>query len=281
MALPATESHNTLQRGAKGAEVEALQDLLNRIGGLLSTDGDFGGGTEGAVREAQQLAGLPVTGIADAATWNWLENQPEPSDVIPTAAVTFIVREEVGSRKFYDKHVAMPHFPGEASGVTIGVGYDLRFQEPADFEADWTGILTPAQMDALRPHLGKKGSAEAVAALGNLRIPFHAAWTVFVKRALPRGIQQTEGAYGALQNLPPLCRGALVSLVYNRGTKMTGDTRTEMKAIRDHIDAGALDKVADEFVNMKRLWPNSNGLRKRRDKEAAMWRKGLAESGIA
>jgi len=277
MALPAPEPHNQLERGAKGAEVEALQALLNRVGALLNPDGDFGGGTEGAVREAQMLAGLPVNGIADAATWAWLENQPEPSDVIPTEAVTFIVREEVGGRKFYDRHVAMPHFPGEASGVTIGVGYDLRFQEPQDFEADWAGTLTPAQMDALRPHLGKKGSAAAVAALSDMRIPFHAAWKVFVKRALPRGIDQTENCYGDLANLPPLCRGALVSLVYNRGTKLSGDSRREMKAIHDHIAAGELDKVAAEFESMKRLWPGSEGLRKRRDKEAAMWREGLAE----
>ncbi|WP_340117538.1 peptidoglycan-binding protein [Pelagibius sp. 7325] len=277
MALPAHETRPFLQRGAQGVEVQILQHRLNRIGALLDCDGDFGRGTESAVVEAQLLAGLPVTGIADADTWAWLENQPDPSDKIPVEAVTFIVSEEVGGRKFYDKNVAVPHFPGEASGVTIGVGYDLRFQEPDDFEADWEGILTPQQMAVLRPHIGKAGSAAAVAALGDLRIPFHAAWRVFVKRALPRGIQQTENCYGDLSRLPPLCRGALVSLVYNRGTKLTGDSRREMKAIRDHIDAGNLDRVAAEFESMKRLWPGSEGLRKRRDKEAEMWRNGLAE----
>src|SRR3546814_1511388 len=78
---------------------------------LLDCDGDFGSVTEGAVKEAQQRAGLPATGIVDAATWAWLEAQPEPSDSIPVEAVTFIVTEEVGGRQFYDRHVAMPHFP--------------------------------------------------------------------------------------------------------------------------------------------------------------------------
>ncbi len=279
MALPAYETRPYLQRGAVGVEVQILQHRLNRIGALLHCDGDFGRGTESAVIEAQLLAGLPATGNADPALWTWLEQQPEPSAVIPTEAVTFIVREEVGSRKFYDRHVAIPHFPGVESGVTIGVGYDLRFQEPADFEADWAGILTAQQMARLRPHLGKPGSAAAVAALGDLRIAFPDAWKVFVKCALPRGVQQTEHCYGALSALPPLCRGALVSLVYNRGTKLTGDWRREMKAIRDHIDAGNLDRVATEFESMKRLWPGSVGLRKRRDKEAEMWRRGLAETG--
>ncbi len=278
MALAAGEHPANLQRGAQGADVERLQHLLNRIGALIRVDGDFGRGTESAVQEAQMLAGLPVTGIADAETWVWLESRPEPSRVLPTESVGFIVGEEVGSRKFYDRHVARPHFPGEASGVTIGVGYDLRFQEAADFEADWAGILTAEQMASLRPHLGKKGSAEAVAAMADLNIPFQAAWSVFVKRALPRSVEQTASCYGDLSGLPPLCRGALVSLVYNRGTKLTGDSRREMKAIRDHIAAGRLDQVAAEIEKMKRLWPDSAGLRKRRDKEAEMWRRGLAQS---
>ncbi|HMA13895.1 MAG: peptidoglycan-binding protein [Bacteroidota bacterium] len=277
MALPAQETFPTLQRGVRGVEVQILQHRLNRVGALLSCDGDFGGGTEAAVREAQQLAGLPATGIADAATWAWLEAQPEPSEALPTEAVTFIVNEEVGGRKYYDRHVALPHFPGEASGVTIGVGYDLRFQEPADFEADWAGTLAPAQMAALRPHLGKKGSQAACRALGDLRIPFPAAWRVFVKRALPRAIDQTERCFGELDGLPPLCRGVLVSLVYNRGTDLSGDSRREMLAIRQHLAAGQREAVAGEIESMKRLWPASEGLRKRRDREAEMWRRGLSD----
>lgn len=276
MALPAQESFPVLQRGAKGVEVQLLQHRLNRVGALLSCDGDFGGGTEAAVKEAQQLAGLPVTGIADAALWTWLESQPEPSDSLPIEAVTFIVSEEVGGRKYYDRHVAMPHFPGEASGVTIGVGYDLRFQEPTDFEVDWAGTLTPAQLAALRPHLGRKGSQAACDALGDLRIPFPAAWRVFVKRALPRAIEQTERCFGSLNPLPPLCRGVLVSLVYNRGTDLSGDSRREMLAIKQHLAAGRREAVAGEIESMKRLWPTSEGLRKRRDREAEMWRRGLA-----
>lgn len=276
MAVSVQATAPVLQRGANGVEVQILQHRLNRIGALLDCDGEFGAGTEAAVKEAQQLAGLPVTGIADAATWHWLEALPEPSDRIPVEAVTFIVSEEVGGRRFYERHVAMPHFPGAASGVTIGVGYDLRFQEAAAFEADWHGILTPAQMAALHPHLGKPGSPAACRALADLRIPFSAAWQVFVKRALPRAVEQTERCYGALDPLPPLCRGVLVSLVYNRGTDLSGNSRREMRAIQQHLAAGLREAVAGEIESMKRLWPDSAGLRKRRDREAEMWRRGLA-----
>jgi hypothetical protein len=53
-----------------------------------------------------------------------------------------------------------------------------------------------------------------------------------------------------------------------------------MRAIREHLEARALLKVADEIEAMKRLWPNSKGLRDRRDREAALWRKGLSEAGL-
>jgi peptidoglycan hydrolase-like protein with peptidoglycan-binding domain len=91
----------TLRRGASDrTAVEALQSLLNKVGALLDIDGDFGAGTERAVREAQELAGLAVTGIADASQWAWLEMRPDPSPDLPTEAVTFIVREEVGGRAY-------------------------------------------------------------------------------------------------------------------------------------------------------------------------------------
>src|SRR3546814_10396124 len=83
MALAVQEAAPALQLCASGFEGQILQHRLNRIGALLDCDGDFGSVTEGAVKEAQQRAGLPATGIADAATWAWLEAQPEPSDSIP------------------------------------------------------------------------------------------------------------------------------------------------------------------------------------------------------
>jgi hypothetical protein len=72
----------------------------------------------------------------------------------------------------------------------------------------------------------------------------------------------------------------LASLIYNRGASMDGDRRREMRAIREHLEARALLKVADEIEAMKRLWPNSKGLRDRRDREAALWRNGLSEAGL-
>ena len=40
------------------------------------------------------------------------------------AAIDLIVREEVGSQARYKHKYQHPEWPGGASGVTIGVGYD-------------------------------------------------------------------------------------------------------------------------------------------------------------
>ena len=161
-----------LQNYSEDEAVFELQDLLNRVGALLVEDGKFGKGTERAVKEAQEMAGLPVTGVADQATWDWLEAQPLPSPDLSTSDVTFVVREEVGGRDYYEKVTAFPHCPGEESGITIGVGYDLRFQGPGSFEADWGGELTPEDMEKLKPYLGVQGSEDAVAGLRSIKIPF-------------------------------------------------------------------------------------------------------------
>ena len=265
-----------LRRPARGADVERLQGLLNKAGALLTVDGDFGPGTERAVKEAQKLAGQPASGVADDALWFWLQAQPEPSPVMPVEAVTFLVAEEVGGRAFYDRHAAFPHFPGEASGVTIGIGYDLRFHDAAELERDWGAVLSREAMARLKVHVGKKGSKAAVDALRSIQIPFPAAWKVFTAESLPKYVDKTRKAFPGFDGLPPLARGALVSLVYNRGASMDGDKRREMRAIRDHIAAGRFDAVPAEFESMKRLWPGNRGLRTRREKEAALWRKGFA-----
>ena len=264
-----------------GADVIEAQGLLNRAGAILDPDGSYGGGTETAVREFQTANGLPVTGTIDADTWQKLRGLPEPSPDIPTRAVAFIAREEVSSRQYYDTKCARPTWPGGASGVTIGVGYDLGYQ--GKFDADWSDLLTPTQMDALRPWLGRQGATASAgpAQLQAVSIPWHAAWTVFIRRSLPGEITLTRATFHGPVAPPPLCLGVLVSLVYNRGTSMTDSqqspgNRKEMRDIRDAVAAGRLGDVPAALRAMKRLWPEGNGLRDRREREAKLFEEGLA-----
>ena len=53
-----------IRRGAKGPQVMLLQIRLEQAGIDLNViDGDFGGGTESAVRQFQERERHPVTGV--------------------------------------------------------------------------------------------------------------------------------------------------------------------------------------------------------------------------
>ena len=65
----------TLRRGGKGAIVKLMQQRLVSLGyscGSCGADGDFGPGTEGAVRKFQATAGIASDGIAGRDTWRKL-----------------------------------------------------------------------------------------------------------------------------------------------------------------------------------------------------------------
>ena len=65
-----------------------------------------------------------------------------------------------------------------------------------------------------------------------IEVPFKSAWLVFVKKTLSRFYDETTGMYPTLDRLPGLCRSVLVSIVFNRGTDVTGSRRREMRAIQ-------------------------------------------------
>lgn len=281
-----------LRRGDKGEAVRQLQSLLNRVGGMLLADGDFGAGTQRAVRYAQDLAAQAVTGTADALLWPWLDRQPEPFPLLATNGVAMIGREETGGLALYEALSRWPQFPGASSGITIGVGYDLRFNSEADLRALWGPHLPANALDALAREIGKRGSKRRAAELKKMgiEVPFKAAWPVFIEKTLPRYYQETVAIYPSLPRLPSLCRSVLVSIVFNRGASLKGGTRTEMRTIQEILaeaDSPGLDQaqrkrvladVEDQILSMRRLWPVSSGLQKRRQTEANFWREGISES---
>ena len=64
-----------LKKGAKGSNVKAMQTLLIGYGyfcGGYGPDGDFGSGTESALRSYQNAKGLTADGICGAKTWSKL-----------------------------------------------------------------------------------------------------------------------------------------------------------------------------------------------------------------
>ena len=86
-ATPAP-NYNTLSKGDKNDEVKRLQQRLIDLGYLNDTaDGSFGNKTMTAVKIFQQVAGLPVTGVADDATLTALYDENAPTAEQVGAAV--------------------------------------------------------------------------------------------------------------------------------------------------------------------------------------------------
>jgi hypothetical protein len=196
------------------------------------------------------------------------------------AAFDLIIRFEVGGgQSYYDKFLARPSWPGGASGVTIGVGYDLGYEE--HFADDWQSRLPIGVFTRLARCLHKTGSVarQAISGVHDIEIPWESALEVFNDRSLPSQIRKTLLAFPhSADRLPAPAFGALVSLVFNRGPSLDhSDRRREMVAIHDAIEADRPHLclyVATQLRNMKRLWkddPDSDGdLFDRREAEAAL-----------
>jgi GH24 family phage-related lysozyme (muramidase) len=173
-------------------------------------------------------------------------------------------------------------WPGGASGITIGIGYDLGYESNDDFEADWAPRLSAGELTTLSQVVGIKGTqAEAKASgLKTIKIKSSDAEDVFLNRSVPKYQAQTQQAFPGVDGLPADVQGALFSLVYNRGTSMNGDSRKEMRAVRDAVAVGDLKEIANQIRAMKRLWVGKglDGLLKRRDAEADLVESCIVEA---
>lgn len=202
-------------------------------------------------------------------------------------AFDIIVDFEVSSRAAYEKKYTRPIHPGGASGITIGIGYDCGYATAVQIAADWGGMMPGTMVKALQGVTGLTG-VNAQAALTSVRaaveVPWDAALTVFANTSLPK--------YAALaaklpnyDDLHPHCKGALVSLVYNRGASFSnaGDRYQEMRAIKAHMATRQFVAIPAEFRAMKRIWagePSLKGLLVRRDMEAELFERGLRAAPV-
>ena len=179
-------------------------------------------------------------------------------------AFDLIVRFETGGRQYYDKFLKRPSWPGGASGVTIGFGYDLGYEKTLD--RDWSPFLEADQLDRLARCFGKTGTAaqQALSGVRDILIEWDWAAEVFNENTLPQEIRKTLATFpGSADRLPADAFGALVSLVFNRGTDLSGDRRREMQQIKvlladDSLSQAELcQRIAAEFRSMKRLWTDN------------------------
>ena len=170
------------------------------------------------------------------------------------------------------------NWPGGQSGITIGIGYDLGYVTVDQFESDWGGVLTKSTRARLAAVVGLRAlkAKNRAASFAGVRLKRADAELVFKNKTIPQFTLRAAQAFPGFYQLALDVEGAVVSLVYNRGTSMVDDSpedrRKEMRAIRDAVAAGDLRKIAQQLRAMKRLWVGKglDGLIERREAEAKL-----------
>lgn len=193
-----------------------------------------------------------------------LQISPESKDLI--------IEFETGGRSGY---VRRPEWPGGASGVTVGIGYDCGYNTRAAILSDWLALPESTRL-ALASTAGVKGVAAKprASALKWIIVPWEHAEALFVANTMPRFGNLTANAYRGVLKTNGDIQGVMLSLTFNRGDDKRGERRRELAA----MDADLLAKpqrLADlpvQIRSMKRLWVGKglSGLLRRRDAEARL-----------
>lgn len=192
---------------------------------------------------------------------------------IPDAAIDLIIAFEVGSPDVYTQKYQRPIWPGAVSGVTVGLGYDLGYHAPNVIALDWQA----------HPHHVRLVTASGISGpiarqyarrLADITIEYGFARAVFDQTSVTEHFRLTRRAFGdtAVCTAPAGVRGALLSLVFNRGAAMQGKNRAEMRTIRDIcLPARDWTCVAQALRDMARIWQGTDierGMHRRRFAEA-------------
>jgi len=199
-------------------------------------------------------------------------NSTKPS----TKTLDLLLQYEVGGGKsYYEKYLSKFTWPGGASGPTIAIGIDCAYYSELEL-AKIFSFLSTEQLDQIKKASGKSGErgkeyTKTLRAAG-IVVEWDKALDIFQKLTWPKFTKLAEKTFPGLSDLHPDAYGAIISLVFNRGTSLKGDSRKEMVNIKNLIPKKDYKKIAKEFRNMKRIWVGKglDGLIERREAEAVL-----------
>lgn len=199
---------------------------------------------------------------------------PAPEPVGCPEAIDLIITFEVASPEIYTRKYQAPIWPGAASGVTVGIGYDLGHTAPKVIANDWR---QHPQVERLPAAAGIRGAAAKPLArsMRDVLTPYPLAHQVFLATSYLDHERRARRAFGEPYERAPACvQGGITSVVFNRGASMTGGRRAELRAIRDDcLPRDDYACVAQQIRGMTRLWqgtPIEAGMRRRREAEARL-----------
>jgi len=187
-----------------------------------------------------------------------------------------LLRYEVGGGKeYYDKFLSKFTWPGGASGPTIAIGVDCAYYTKNEL-AEIFSFLSKDQLKLVQEASGKTGEKgkeyTKVLRGSGIAVEWNKAVTIFETLTWPKFTALAEKTFPGLDKLHPDAYGAIVSLVFNRGTSLVGDRRLEMRNIKALVPKKNYKNIALEFRKMKRIWVGKNldGLIDRREAEAKL-----------
>jgi len=189
-------------------------------------------------------------------------------------ALALILEYEVGGGKsYYEKYLSKPTWPGGASGMTLAIGVDCGYYTSAELEKLFH-FLPKEQLEVVKGASGKTGQAGKAYTQqhknSSINITWDQAIEIFDTLTWPKFAKLAEKSFPGLDQLCDNAYGAIVSLVFNRGSSLVGDSRLEMRNIRDLVPKKDYKGIANELRKMKRIWKGKglDGLLARRDAEA-------------
>jgi GH24 family phage-related lysozyme (muramidase) len=187
-----------------------------------------------------------------------------------------LLKYEVGGGKsYYDKFLSKFTWPEGASGPTIGIGVDCAYYTPQELKKIFN-FLPETQIELITKASGKTGQKgkeyTKVLRKSNITVNWEDAIKIFEKLTWPKFTKLAEKTFPGLDELCDNAYGAIVSLVFNRGTSLNGDSRLEMRNIKNLILKKNYNGIAKEFRKMKRIWQGKglDGLLERREAEAKL-----------
>lgn len=216
--------------------------------------------------------------VAAVGTYFVYRSLQSKTMIVSLRSIDFIIQEEISSKDQYNRLYNHPVWPQGDSGITIGIGYDLGYHSSKQILEDWN-MLAVNDLSLLLTAAGKTGAMAQSLLKGNtalraVSIPYETAVKVFLEKSLPRFARLALKIYPGLDKLAPDAVGAIVSMVYNRGTSLEGERRKEMKAIVPLVANKDYSGIAAQIEASMRLWIASAipGVATRREKEAALVR---------
>ena len=247
--------------------------------------------TKKRIKAIQTRLGLDADGVVGSATLTAVEclieqsNTPDGKTCLTCSSVglDWLVKFEINSEVYFNRYLKHPIWPGGNAGVRIGIGYDVGVVTISQLRRDWAGKIADADLKNLEKICGLKGEKARnkfkLVSIRTVTVSLESARRVFYTCSLPAYARKCLKAYPGIEKLPSDAQTAMLSLVYNRGTRKSGSSRREMKAMESLVVEAKLDDIADQLLSMKRLWQDRglDCLLRRREVEAALVRNAKRE----